>query len=460
VLLDRGLDGSRMTAASVTERLAAALRAAGITVPDEIGRTAGRTRPDEPCPVLSWAESGAMWLTGWPDGPPQWPAGDVIGALRGTAELLGALAGSVGRDPGPLDIGALLTGRAAARGGARGGSTSVGGRSRILRAADGWIAVTLSRPSDLELLPAFSSGAIPPADLTGQADPGVPDRLWDRLEAFTRGRPTRALASAGQVVGLAVARVGASRGPVMPWSIRRLGAPVPSPPRRWRVVDFSAMWAGPLCAHLLGRCGAEVVKVEDAGRPDATRLGDPWLFERFHRGHEQIVLDFGSSADRGVLGELVASADVVLEASRPRALGHLGLDPGQFLGSRPGRTWISITGYGRSDSCSNWVAFGDDAAAAGGLVARTDPRGPAFCADAIADPVSGLCAATGAMASIATGGGHLVECSMRGASAFVNRYGGCAAEHRVEGRGERWSVSHGDTTQLVEIPRPPDRRSH
>jgi hypothetical protein len=400
-----------------------------------------------------------MWLTGRPDGPPQWPGGDVMGALRGTAHLLGALAGSAGADPGPLDIGAVLTGRAAARGGVRRGSTSVGGRSRILRTSEGWIAVTLSRPGDFELLPAFSSGAVPPADLPHLVD-GVPDQLWDRLEAFTRSRTAAQSVCDAQLVGLPVAQVAMADGTAEPWSITRSGGPVPAGPRRPRVVDFSAMWAGPLCAHLLGRCGAEVVKVEDAGRPDAARRGDPWLFEQLHRDQEQIVLDFGASADRRVLGDLVASADVVIEASRPRALGHLGLDPGQFLGSRPGRTWVSITGYGRSGGRSNWVAFGDDAAAAGGLVATMDPDGPVFCADAMADPVTGLCAATGAMASIVDGGGHLVDCSMRAASAFVNRFGACSAEHRVERKGEGWSVSHGDIDQLVEMPRSPVHQNH
>ncbi|MGH9080838.1 MAG: CoA transferase, partial [Acidimicrobiales bacterium] len=395
---------------------------------------------------------GAMWLTGWPDGPPQWPVGDVIGALSGTAELFGRLA-SIGGDPGALDIGAILSGRAAARGGARRGSTSVGGRSRILRAADGWVAVTVSRPSDLELLPAFSSGWIRPFDLSDVGDSEVPDDLWDRIRAFARSRPAGALMSSGQVVGLPVAQLATPVGATLPWSISRLGEPLPAGPRRPRVLDFSAMWAGPLCAHLLGRSGAEVVKVEDAGRPDAARQGDPWLFEELHHGHEQMVLDFGSAADRRVLGELVAAADVIIEASRPRALGHLGLSPVRFLGSRPGRTWVSITGHGRSGGRSNWVAFGDDAAAAGGLVAQSDPGGPVFCADAIADPVSGLCAATGALASVVSGGGHLVACSMRAASSFVNRYGACDGEHRTNRQGHRWFVSHGDRSQRVELPR-------
>ncbi|MEZ0077142.1 CoA transferase [Planotetraspora sp. GP83] len=35
---------------------------------------------------------------------------------------------------------------------------------------------------------------------------------------------------------------------------------VPRPLKGLLVVDFSALWAGPLCAHLLGLAGARIVK--------------------------------------------------------------------------------------------------------------------------------------------------------------------------------------------------------
>jgi crotonobetainyl-CoA:carnitine CoA-transferase CaiB-like acyl-CoA transferase len=218
------------------------------------------------------------------------------------------------------------------------------------------------------------------------------------------------------------------------------------------VVDFSALWSGPVCAHLLGRSGMTVVKVEDLARPDGARRGDPQLFEQLHAGHEQAAFDFSAPGDRRSLRALVDSADVVIEASRPRALAALGFDPRTFLGARSGRTWVSITGYGRAGPRSNWVAFGDDAAVAGGLVGMSGPTGPVFCADAIADPVTGVYAAVGALASMASGGGHLVDCSMQSASAFVNAGGVCRGEHRVEGSGSTWRVSHADRSEVVRRP--------
>ena len=93
---------------------------------------------------------------------------------------------------------------------------------------------------------------------------------------------------------------------------------------------------------------------------------------------------------------------------------------------RDGQVWLSITGYGRGDAATaELVAFGDDAAVAGGLVGWTgDGRGdgvgdgpggggPVFCADAIADPLTGLCGALAVARSVAGGGGQLIDLSMR-----------------------------------------------
>ena len=42
-----------------------------------------------------------------------------------------------------------------------------------------------------------------------------------------------------------------------------------------RVVDFSRMLSGPFGTQILGDLGAEVIKVEDPGKGDDTRLAPP-----------------------------------------------------------------------------------------------------------------------------------------------------------------------------------------
>jgi crotonobetainyl-CoA:carnitine CoA-transferase CaiB-like acyl-CoA transferase len=112
----------------------------------------------------------------------------------------------------------------------------------------------------------------------------------------------------------------------------------------------------------------------------------------------------------------VSQADVVIEASRPRALEQLGCSP-ESVDGRPGRVWLSVTGYGRPEPEREWVAFGDDAAVAGGLVAWDDHGEPVFCADAVADPVSGLFGALAVLESLRAGGGQLIDLAMSGCAA-------------------------------------------
>jgi hypothetical protein len=64
------------------------------------------------------------------------------------------------------------------------------------------------------------------------------------------------------------------------------------------------------------------------------------------------------------------------------------------------------------------VAFGDDAAVAGGLVVW-DHHGPCFCADAVADPTTGLVAAAAALAALGRGGRWLLDVAMAGVAAHL-----------------------------------------
>ncbi|WP_053753700.1 CoA transferase [Streptomyces sp. MMG1533] len=359
------------------------------------------------CPFLDWAASGGMALTGEADGPPDLspaPMLSLIGAVRSALSRLGA-------DIGP---GLLLGGRAGAMNLTRRGRTSAGGASRLLPAADGWLAVTLSRPDDVDLVPA----------MLGRAD--VSDH-WQDLATAVRAAPAREFAARIRMLGVPAAALPTAPSPVSaPWKVTSIAAPHRTD--RPLVVDLSSLWAGPLCAHLLGRAGARVVKVESTRRPDGARSGNRRFYDWLHAGHESVAVDFTSAAGRAALARLVDAADVVIEASRPRALAQLGLAP-EHLDHRPGKVWVGITGYGRGRP--DRVAFGDDAAVAGGLVGRHEGR-PVFCADAIADPLTGLVAALGALGSLAGGGGRLIDVSMRDvAAAFAGAGPGCPGPHPI-----------------------------
>jgi hypothetical protein len=308
----------------------------------------------------------------------------------------------------PLD---LLAERAAAGGLHRGGDVSCGGGSRLLVCADGWTAVTPARPSDWDLMAALLGRANP-------VDPGD----WGTLASGLARLTSHEVRAGAELLGLPLAVLGERRTPVDHPShpgdsvpglrARRLGsASRITDPAGLVVADLSSLWAGPLVGRLLRRAGARVVKIESRWRPDGARHGDPRFYRVLNAGKESVALDFGTEEGRRQLGRLLSQSDVVITAARPRALEQLGLDlEDLILRGRP-RVWLSITGYGHSPGSRDRVAFGDDAAVAGGLVAW-DELGPCFCGDAIADPVTGLAATAAVLGALDSSHGWSIEASM------------------------------------------------
>jgi crotonobetainyl-CoA:carnitine CoA-transferase CaiB-like acyl-CoA transferase len=295
------------------------------------------------------------------------------------------------------------------------GLRSPNGSCRMVRAADGWIAVNLPREADMELVPAWLEREI-------VGDP------WSAIANAARRTPWRALVAEARRLGLPIAGVGEvhAEGPDAP--LHRLGSPGASRAApQIQVLDLSDMWAGPLCGSLLAAAGMAVTKVESRGRPDALREASGAFFERLNGAKKHAVLDFTDPADRARLGDIMAAADVVVTSARPRAFDQLGWAPEVLFARNPRLTWVAISGYGWMGEGADRVAFGDDAAAAGGLVRRTAGGAPRFLGDALADPLTGLAAAAGALKAVQRGGGFLVDAALAVTAAGVAARSGVRA---------------------------------
>jgi hypothetical protein len=349
----------------------------------------------------------------------------------------------VPRPPGSWLPGSGLLGeRAALAGLSRQAPRSVGGAFRALRAADGWLGLSLVRPEDIDLLPALADGELSDAELAG--DP------WLAVSTWLAGRELGAAASRARLLGLPAAAVPPGPAPSRrPPLLCPPGGPRGDDHARPLVVDLTSLWAGPLCAHLLGLSGARVVKVESQGRPDGARAGTPAFFDLLHAGHLSAALDFGSPDDIAALRRLLARADVVLEASRPRALRQLGIDAGEYVAG--GAVWASITAYGRTGEDAQRIGYGDDVAAAAGLVAHCGPV-PYPVGDAIADPLAGAYAAAAVAAALLSPRGQLLDVSMYDVAAAAAGVPGQDAAVVATGPGT-WAVTTGDGITPVCPPR-------
>jgi hypothetical protein len=402
-------------------------------------RSPSRSEPD---PAIEWAGSGAMALTGHADGPPLLAPGPLATCARAVIDAIRLVAGE--RWSSDVDGPALLGERAAILGLTRSGAISPGGSCRLLEAADGWIAVSLARADDLRSIPAW----------LGEGEAAEP---WELVASRVAVRSADEIVARARLLGLAAAVAVDPAPAAPPWCrIAARGRPVsrarPEPPL---VIDLSSLWAGPLCTHLLALAGARVVKLESIRRPDGARSGPAGFFALLNAGKASVALDFGEPSGRGKLLRMLEQADIVVESSRPRALAQLGVDAESWVESVPGRTWVSLTGYGRREPGAGWVAFGDDAAVAAGLAAATAVAGgpPLFCGDAIADPLAGLHAALAALASWRGGGGYLLDLALSDVVAHVLAFGPAPSEASVHPAGAGWEVVAGHRRASVSPPR-------
>ncbi len=312
--------------------------------------------------------------------------------LNNLSKMLG------GPEGGPSGL-SLIVERAPLLGHRGWGTTSAGGSCRLVEAKDKTIAVNLPREDDLLSVPAWL-GAEPKED------------IWKLIGEETVGQTAQSLIERAGLLGMAVSSVGEATGHKNKIYGSRETIRLSQTPT---VVDLSSMWAGPLCGWFLSRNGARVIKVESSQRPDrGSKSGAPF-YKRLNHGKEVIEIDFRSEIGIGQLRKLVREADIVLEASRPRALESLGVYAKEEV--QRGAIWCSITGYGREENPTR-VGFGDDAAAAGNLLASVDDS-LWFVGDATADPITGTTAAVLILGLWLAGESGLVDVSL---SASVNTH--------------------------------------
>lgn len=403
--------------------------------------------PDQ-TPAQAWRASGLMALTGEAQGPALMCPVPIAALADGALAALATLAPQA--DFGDLRGAQLLSERAALTGLHRQGRTSPGGACRLLQAADGTLALSLAREDDWSLLPAW-------------LEDEVSD--WDAVARAVRERPLDELVERGRLLGLAIAPSRDQAPDTPPWCRVLQGAPLavhaPSDSGRYErplVVDLSSLWAGPLCTHLLQACGAEVIKCESTTRPDGARQGAAAFFDLLNAGKHSVALPLHTPFGRAQLRELLLRADIVIEASRPRALRQMGIDAEALLRARPQLSWISLTGYGREEPQAQWIAYGDDAGVAAGLPSLMRAAGSAevFVGDAIADPLTGLHAALAAWASYRSGGGRLIALALRDVVRHLVQFDRPHDVQMLRERQRAWSAE----VAGLDVQVPPARTPH
>jgi crotonobetainyl-CoA:carnitine CoA-transferase CaiB-like acyl-CoA transferase len=186
-----------------------------------------------------------------------------------------------------------------------------------------------------------------------------------------------------------------------------------------RVVEFSHMVMGPTAGLVLADLGAEVIKVEPAGKGDPTRYlksTGAGFFASFSRNKKSVTLDLGGTEGIESAKKLVASADVFLENFRPGALEAKGLGYDALSKANPRLVYCSLKGF-LAGPYEKRTALDEVVQMMSGLAYMTGPVGKPLRAGApVNDMMGGMFGAIAILAALRerdrTGKGQYVQCGL------------------------------------------------
>ncbi|MEQ8861006.1 MAG: CoA transferase [Pseudomonadales bacterium] len=148
-----------------------------------------------------------------------------------------------------------------------------------------------------------------------------------------------------------------------------------------RVLDFTQVLAGPFATQQLAVLGADVIKIEQPGTGDQTRglmnaraAAGPGMSPSFltcNLNKRSLALDLKAPEAIGIVHELVAGSDVVVENFRPGVMARLGLDQAALRALRPDLVYCSISGYGQHGPRADTAAYDGAIQADSGMMAIT-----------------------------------------------------------------------------------------
>lgn len=202
-----------------------------------------------------------------------------------------------------------------------------------------------------------------------------------------------------------------------------------------RVVDFSRVLAGPLCARTLQDLGAEVIKVEPPS-PDVSRFAFPstdgmsGYYAQQNAGKRNVSINLNIPGAYELALKLCDTADVVVENFRAGTLGFFGLDYETLSKRNPRLVYASITGYGQGGPWRSRMAYAPTVQAEAGFTensirhygeALAEPRTDSL---SHADVYAGLQAAIAILGALnsrhRTGQGQYIDVAMAATLLAVN----------------------------------------
>lgn len=190
-----------------------------------------------------------------------------------------------------------------------------------------------------------------------------------------------------------------------------------------RVIDTTTAWAGPMATRSLAWLGADVIKIEPPGRPDAWRGfltgGAPHHYPDFDpgtkpynrdllfntQGHDKrsLALDLKAPGGIDVFKQLAQVSDVVVANFTPGVLDRLGIGYDDLAPLNGSIIVVEMPAFGSTGPMASHQGMGKTMEAACGmasLLGYPDDNEPVLTGPAILDPIGGLNAAAAVLTAL------------------------------------------------------------
>ena len=235
-----------------------------------------------------------------------------------------------------------------------------------------------------------------------------------------------------------------------------------------RVLDLGRYQAGPRCALMFARLGAEVIKVEsllgDESRSNGPIVkGQSAYWVQYNSGKKSLAIDLRRDEGKAVLRDLVRVSDILLQNFRPGTIERMGFGYDVLEQLNPGIVMINVSAYGQDGPYRDRIGFDPIGQALGGMMSLTgfpgDPPTKTFFP--LIDRITALHATIGALAALhergVSGRGQTIDVSLADSGFTANEIpiaaylaDGTVVQREGNGRGltnvyrtkDGWALMH------------------
>ncbi len=174
-----------------------------------------------------------------------------------------------------------------------------------------------------------------------------------------------------------------------------------------RVIDLGRHQAGPRCAQVLARLGAEVIKIERLGGEE-TRYHGPYVrkqsayWVQYNSGKKSVSMDLRKDEGKDALRKLIKISDVVVQNFRPGTIDEMGFGYDVLKQLNPRIIMVNVSAYGQFGPYREKIGYDPIGQVMSGIAMVTGEEGmpPIRAGVPIIDRTTALPSAIGTLAAL------------------------------------------------------------